>query len=73
MTLEEHKQRIGIPESHSLVQTATKWRASKGLDIDYYWYDELDENGNIVTKYLVEDGIEIYPPQKKYFHYEEIS
>lgn len=40
--IEDHKKRMGISEAHSLVQTETIWKQRKGMDTDYYFYDELD-------------------------------
>lgn len=59
---EEHKKKIGIPDGHGLVKTDTKWEQRKGRDTDYYFYDEVDANGNVVGKYEVSESMSIYPP-----------
>ncbi|MCG9747243.1 hypothetical protein [Shewanella sp. Isolate8] len=59
---DEYKQKIGIPDEHELVQTATKWEQRKGKDTDTYWYDEVNTEGDVVAKYVVKDATSIYPP-----------
>ncbi|MGL6007640.1 hypothetical protein [Aeromonas sobria] len=60
--LEEYKKKIGIPEKHTLKQTSFEWQAKKGQDTDTYHYDHLDENGELVGKYIVYDSTSMYPP-----------
>lgn len=60
--MEDHKKIIGIPDTHNLVQTDTKWEQRKGQDTDTYWYDEVDPNNAIVAKYILKDSTSIYPP-----------
>ena len=59
---DEHKAKIGIPAEHTLVPTGTTWEQRKGKDTDYYFYDEVDPDGNIVAKYEVSEAMSIYPP-----------
>lgn len=59
---EDHKKKIGVPEGHDLVQKDTKWEQRKGRDTDYYLYDEVDADGNVVGKYEVSESMSIYPP-----------
>lgn len=59
---EEHKNKIGISDNHDLVQTDYKWEVRKGKDTDYYYYDEIDADGNIVAKYEVLESMSTYPP-----------
>ncbi|SIR15985.1 hypothetical protein SAMN05421546_0020 [Solilutibacter tolerans] len=60
--MSDHEKEIGIPDNHKLVQTDSKWRQSKGLDTDTYWYDQVDETGAVVAKWIVKDSTSIYPP-----------
>lgn len=60
--IEEHKKKIGVSDKHDLVQTDTKSEQRKGRDTDYYYYDELDTDGNVVSKYEVSESMSIYPP-----------
>lgn len=60
--MDDHAKKIGIPTNHKLVQTETKWRQSKGQDTDTYLYDQVDENGIVVAKYVVRDSTSMYPP-----------
>lgn len=59
---DEHKKKLGIPEGHTLVETDSKWEQRKGRDTDTYWYDEINENGVVVAKYIVKDSTSVYPP-----------
>lgn len=59
---DEHKKKIGIPDARDLVPTNTKWEQRKGRDTDYYFYDEVDADGNVVGKYEVSESMSIYPP-----------
>jgi len=68
-----YQKTLGIPENHTFTQTDTKWAERKGQDTDTYWYDEIDENNNIVAKYIVKDSTCIYPPQKRTIQYEKLS
>lgn len=59
---EEYKKKIGIPDNHKLVQTDSTWKAKKGQDTDTYWYDEVNENGEVVNSYVIKDSTSMYPP-----------
>lgn len=71
--MDEHKKEIGIPEAHNLVQIDTKWGQRKGQDTDPYWYDEVDQNGVIVGKYVVKDSTSMYPPYNRSISYEKVA
>ena len=60
--MDEHSQKIGISPNHKLVRTSWTWKQKRGQDTDTYHYDEVDENGNTVAKYVVDDSTSIYPP-----------
>lgn len=64
---------LGIPSHHSLVQTNSKCEQRKGHDTDINWYDETDENGALVAKYIVKDSTGIYPPQKRNITFDKFS
>jgi hypothetical protein len=68
-----NKEKLGIPSNHSLIQTDTKCEQRKGHDTDICWYDETDEIGIIVAKYIVKDSTGIYPPQKRSITYDRLS
>ena len=59
---EEYKKKIGIPDNHKLVQTDSTWKAKNGQDTDTYWYDEVNENGEVVNSYVIKDSTSMYPP-----------
>ena len=71
--MEEHKQKIGIPDGHDLVVTDTKWKQRKGQDTDTYWNNEVDENGNVVAKYILKDSTSIHPPSARIISYEKVG
>lgn len=71
--IEDHKKRMGISEAHSLVQTETIWKQRKGMDTDYYFYDELDAEGEVVGKYKVAEATSIYPPFGKTVQWDKLS
>lgn len=68
-----NKYKLGIPANHSLIQTDTKWDQRKGQDTDTSWYDETDEEGIVVAKYIVRDSTCIYPPQRRSITFDKIS
>ena len=70
---QEYKEKIGIPASHSLVKTDSKWEQRKGQDTDTYWYDEVDESGNVVAKYVVEDSTSMHPPFERNISYKLVN
>lgn len=59
---EDHKLKIGIPENHKLVSTGSMSEQRRGRDTDYYLYNEVDENNNILAKYEVSESMSTYPP-----------
>lgn len=58
-----YKEKLGIPNQHELIRTSSKSEQRKGRDTDIYGYDEKNEEGEIVAKYIVRDSMSIYPPQ----------
>ncbi len=61
--MEEHFKRIPIPEGHTLVSDGLEWKGAKrGQDTDLYWYNELNQQGEIVGRYEVTDSTSTYPP-----------
>lgn len=71
--MDEIEKKIGIPETHKLVQTESKWEQRKGQDTDTYWYDEVDETGTVVAKYVVRDSTSMYPPFDRSVTFEKVS
>ncbi|RYD50556.1 MAG: hypothetical protein EOP52_13875 [Sphingobacteriales bacterium] len=57
---DETKTKLGVPANHTLVQTDWSAKQRKGRDIDYWSYDELDENGTVVVRYSVIEDMDIY-------------
>lgn len=58
-----YKDKLGIPHNHELLRTNSKNEQRKGRDTDIYSYDELDDKGELIAKYVVRDSMSIYPPQ----------
>ncbi|HEX2859222.1 MAG TPA: hypothetical protein VHP58_03380 [Alphaproteobacteria bacterium] len=57
---DEMKTKLGVPANHTLVQTDWSAKQRKGRDIDYWSYDELDENGVVVARYSVTEDMNIH-------------
>lgn len=58
-----YEEKLNIPKGHKLVRKSSKSEQRKGRDTDIYGYDELDQNGQLIAKYIVRDSMSIYPPQ----------
>jgi hypothetical protein len=58
-----YKEKLGIPNGNELVRTSSKSEQRKGRDTDIYGYDEKNQDGEIIAKYVVRDSMSIYPPQ----------
>lgn len=70
---EEYRKRIGIPDNHTLECVSSNFKgARKGQDTDEYLYRELDENGNVVAHYEIEDSTSTYPPFGRSIHYTKV-
>ena len=67
--MDEMKTKLGIPVGHNLVQTGSDSSQRKGRDIDYWRYDETDEDGKVVARYTVKEDMGIYD-QKTNFSFE---
>ena len=71
--MEDHVKAIGIADTHSLVQTDSKWEQRKGQDTDTYWYDEVDSAGAVVAKYVAYDSTGVYPPHGRSITFEKLA
>lgn len=60
--MEDYIRRLNIPDTHQLIQIDTTWKQRHGLDTDTYWYNELDENSNVVAEYIITDSTSMHPP-----------
>ena len=70
--MDDYIKKLNIPEEHKLVQTDTKWEQRKGQDTDTYWYDEVNQEGNTVAKYVIRDSTSMYPPFGRSINHEKI-
>ncbi len=59
---DEYKKKIGLPESHALSISSSKWTQRKGQDTDTYECEERNRQGEVIAKYTVKDSTSIYPP-----------
>lgn len=66
-----YEKELNIPTGNILKQTKIESKQKKSEDIDTTWYDEIDIDGNIISKYIVKDATSIYPPYKRYVEYEK--
>ena len=58
-----YKEKLGIPDNHTLEKTGSISEQRKGRDTDIYNYDERDKAGDVIARYIVRDSMSIYPPQ----------
>ena len=70
---DELKKKIGIPEENQVVETKSDWKARKGLDTDTYYYDEINQNGEVVNQYVVKDSTSMYPPFGRSVTWEKVA
>ena len=68
-----YRELLGIPSEHAFVRTDMKWDEGKKMDVDWFWYDEKDMNGDVIAKYVVKVIKFIYPPQKAEISYQKYS
>ena len=57
-----HEEELKIPKEYTLVQTKTEWKQKRGQDTDTYWYNELDSEGKVISKYILKDSTSMHPP-----------
>jgi len=67
---QEYKDKIGIPDTHSLVLISTDSKVKKGVDTDIYVYEELDSNGVKINSYTISDSTSMYPPFNRTIRWE---
>lgn len=71
--MDEYKKRIGVPDNHTLEMIYSNAKgARKGQDTDEYLCRELDEHGNVVATYEIEDTTSTYPPFGRSIHYKKV-
>jgi len=71
--MQEHEEKLQIPKDHKLIQTDSKWKQKRGVDTDTYWYDELDQQGNIINKYIVYDSTSMHPPFSRTITFDKVE
>lgn len=72
--MENHAKKIGIPDTHKLVQSKpSEWGVRKGQDTDTYWYNEVDPTGTVVAQYVVRDSTSTYPPHTRSVSFEKLG
>ena len=61
--LDEHAAKVPCPEGCNIVPKGSKWLGvRKGADIDVYYYDVVNEKGEVVSSHEVYDSTSTYPP-----------
>lgn len=70
--MHEYRKKLGIPENHKFIRTETSSRKTKGKDTDIYEYEQLDEEGNLIACYVIEDSTSMYPPFKRSIEYKKL-
>ncbi|BCN93246.1 hypothetical protein THMIRHAM_10310 [Thiomicrorhabdus immobilis] len=70
---ELYEGKIGIASENKLIATLTKFEKSSNLEIDTYWYDEVDSEGKVVAKYILKDSSSISPVRENNITFEKIG
>lgn len=61
-----------IPTDHKLIENGQpKSTSSGGRERETYEYNQIDEDGNIIAVYIIEDSMSIYPPFRHNISYEK--
>ncbi len=68
-----HEELLKIHKEHKLIRTKTTWKQKRGEDIDTYWYDELNQNEDLVAQYIVYDITSMHPPFERSITFEKIE
>jgi len=55
---------LPVKQGNHLVATDLKNTQKKGMDNDDDYFNEVDQEGNVVAKYYTWHHMSIYPPQK---------
>lgn len=53
---------LPVAEGNALVCTEANWKASKGMDKDDDYFDEVAPDGTVVAKYYVWHHMSTFPP-----------
>lgn len=53
---------LPVAEGNRLVCTESNWKASKGMDNDDDYFDEVAPDGTVVAKYYVWHHLSTFPP-----------
>ncbi|GHB13847.1 hypothetical protein GCM10007159_40210 [Modicisalibacter luteus] len=72
MSVEDYRDKIGIPDTHKLViLNCTSWEKG-GRDTGYCIVEQRDSKGRAVAQYGVIDERETFPPRERTIHYSRI-
>lgn len=53
---------LPVAEGNTLVCTESNWKASKGIDNDNDYFDEIARDGTVVARYYVWHHLSTSPP-----------
>ncbi|NYT74210.1 hypothetical protein HZU72_17505 [Halomonas sp. QX-2] len=70
---DQHREKLGIPESHSFEMVESSNKVKHGWDTDIDVFEQRDPDGNVVARYRITDATNMYPPQKRKVDYERIG
>ena len=71
--MQEHRDKLQIPKEHELIQIHMNSKQKRGIDTDTYWYDELDQQGNMINKYIVYDSTSMHPPFSRTITFDKVE
>lgn len=61
--MDEYAKYVPCPEGCKVVAKGDKWKgARKGQDVDVYYYDVVNEAGEVVSSHEVHDATSTFPP-----------
>ncbi|WP_155295354.1 hypothetical protein [Chromobacterium violaceum] len=60
----KYREALGVPEDANIERISSENKMRKGQDVDIFFYDEKDAEGNVIATYEIHESTSIYPPQK---------
>jgi hypothetical protein len=58
----EHRNALGIDESHAVITISEEWKATKGRDTDTDTYEIRDQIGTMLSRYEIINSTSMYSP-----------
>lgn len=68
-----YEKELKIKDSHSLKQIKTEWKTKGNEDFDITSYEELNEEGVVICKYIVKDTTLKTPPFSRFLECQKLD